>query len=70
MHEHMGEQPTSHPHVPERVTQQGRTYGRIPFAEQAGRPLSFQDRVSCATEVVSLEPERRSTGSRPRSTRS
>jgi hypothetical protein len=68
MHEDLGAQPTSHPDVPKRVTQQGRTFGRIPFAEQAERPLSFHDRCSSATEVVQLEPERRSTGSRPRLT--
>ncbi|CAN5922759.1 hypothetical protein BH11GEM2_BH11GEM2_19130 [soil metagenome] len=69
MHEDLGGMPTPHPDVPKRVTQQGRTFGRIPFAEQADRPLGFQDRCSSATEVVPLEPERRSTGSRPRVTR-
>lgn len=70
MHEDLGITPTPRPEVPKRVTQQGRTFGRIPFAEQADRPLSFQDRRSSATDVVELEPERRSTGSRPRITRS
>lgn len=66
MHEDLGATPTPRP---ERVTQQGRSFGRIPFAELGERPLSFQDRRSSATDVVQLEPERRSTGSRPRITR-
>jgi hypothetical protein len=69
MHEDLGVAPTPHPEVPKRVTQEGRTFGRIPFAEQTERPLSFQDRRSSATEVALIEPERRSTGSRPRVTR-
>ena len=70
MHEDLGGSPTSRPELSKRVTQQGRTFGRIPFAEQGVRPLSIQDRRSTATDVVQLEPERRSTGSRPRITRS
>ena len=66
MHEDFGAAPTPRS---ERVTQQGRSFGRIPFAEQSERSLSFQDRRSSATKVVQLEPERRSTGSRPRITR-
>ena len=62
--------PMARPEVPQRVTQQGRSFGRIPLAEQARHPLSFQDRHSASTEVREPEPERRSTGSRPRITRS
>ena len=69
MHEDLGVTPSHRPEVQKRVTQQGRTFGRIPFDEQGTRPLSFQDRRSSATDVVPLEPERRSTGSRPRPTR-
>lgn len=69
MHENVGA-PMARPEVPQRVTQQGRSFGRIPLAEQADRPLSFQDRLSAAIDVVEPEPERRSTGSRPRTTRS
>lgn len=53
-----------------RVTQQGRSFGRIPFAEQAVRPISFQDRRSLLGEPLQPESERRNTGSRPRITRS
>lgn len=70
MHEDLGHTPTPRPEAPKRVTQQGRTFGRIPFAEQAERPLSFLDRPASAKDVVQFEPERRSTGSRPRPTRS
>ena len=66
MHEDLGATPSPRPEPPKRVTQQGRTFGRIPFDEQRTRPLSFQDRRSSATDVVQFEPERRSTGSRPR----
>jgi hypothetical protein len=69
MHEDLGATPTPRPDVPKRVTQQGRTFGRIPLAEQDERPLSFQDRRSSATDIVEAEPVRRSTGSRPRATR-
>jgi hypothetical protein len=69
MDEVPGAAPESRPEVPRRVTQQGRSFGRIPFAEQATRPLSFQDRRSAASEVLH-DPERRSTGSRPRVSRS
>lgn len=69
MHEDLGATPAPRPHVPKRVTQEGRTFGRIPFAEQSERPLSFQDRRSSATDVIEAAPERRSTGSRPRATR-
>ncbi|CAN5447660.1 hypothetical protein BH09GEM1_BH09GEM1_36430 [soil metagenome] len=68
MHEDLGAVPTPRPDVPQRVTQQGRSFGRIPFAEQAERPLSFQDRCSTVTDIVQSEPERRSTGSRARVT--
>ncbi|MDQ2666830.1 MAG: hypothetical protein M3Z05_12555 [Gemmatimonadota bacterium] len=70
MHEDSGVTPAARPEVPQRVTQQGRSFGRIPFAEQAERPLSFQDRRSAASEVVDSHAARRSTGSRPRITRS
>lgn len=69
MHESVGA-PVARPEVPQRVTQQGRSFGRIPLAEQAERPLGFQDRRSASTDIVEPEPERRSTGSRPRITRS
>jgi hypothetical protein len=69
MHEDLGSSPTPRPELPKRVTQQGRTFGRISVADEGNRPLSFQDRRSSATEVVQVEPERRSTGSRPRITR-
>ena len=68
MHENVGA-PVARPEVPQRVTEQGRSFGRIPFAEQADRPLSFQDRRSASIDVVEPEPVRRSTGSRPRCTR-
>jgi hypothetical protein len=70
MHEDLSATLAARPEVPQRVTQEGRSFGRIPFAEQSERPLSFQDRRSAANEVVPPQPERRSTGSRPRITRS
>ncbi len=69
MHEDLGAAPTPRQEGPQRVTQQGRSFGRIPFAEQADRPLSFQDRRSSSTDVVRPEPERRTTDSRQRVTR-
>ena len=69
MHEDLGATPTPRVDVPKRVTQEGRTFGRIPFAEQGERPLSFQDRRSSATDVLEAGPVRRSTGARPRATR-
>ena len=70
MHDEPGATPTQRAELPKRVTQQGRTFGRIPFAEQDEHALSIQDRRSSATEVAQLEPARRSTGARPRITRS
>lgn len=70
MHDDLGAAPAPRPELPQRVTQQGRSFGRIPFSEQSERPLSIQDRRSAANEVVPQQPERRSTGSRPRITRS
>jgi hypothetical protein len=69
MHEDLGATPTPRSSVPQRVTQQGRTFGRIPFAEQSERPLSFQDRCSSTIDVIETDPARRSTGGRPRVTR-
>lgn len=70
MHEDLDTMSTTRSEVPQRVTEQGRSFGRIPFAEQAERPLSIQDRRSTGSEIVPLGPERRSTGARPRITRS
>ncbi len=69
MHDDLGATPAARPEVPQRVTQQGRSFGRISLAEQSQLLLSIQERRSSANEVVQPEPERRSTGSRPRITR-